>query len=144
MTDPDPRLPTGVAPRHYAIELEPDLEAATFAGSVAIDIVLTEPAGSIMLNAAELSVARARLCTPQDEAEELDFALDAESERLTLSRRHGTGEFASGPARLDISFTGVLNDQLHGFYTRQGRCSTSGCDLCGKSTAARQWAHDRS
>ena len=79
MTDPDPRLPTGVAPRHYAIELEPDLEAATFAGSVAIDIVLTEPAGSIMLNAAELSVARARLCTPQDEAEELDFALDAES-----------------------------------------------------------------
>ena len=116
MTDPDPRLPTGVAPRHYAIELEPDLEAATFAGSVAIDIVLTEPAGSIVLNAAELSVARARLCTPQDEAEELDFALDAESERLTLSRRHGTGEFASGPARLDISFTGVLNDQLHGFY----------------------------
>ncbi len=111
-----PRLPTGVAPRHYAIELEPDLEAATFAGSVAIDIVLTEPAGSIMLNAAELSVARARLCTPQDETEELDFALDAESERLTLSRRHGTGEFASGPARLDISFTGVLNDQLHGFY----------------------------
>ena len=116
MTDPDPRLPTGVAPRHYAIELEPDLDAATFAGSVAIDIVLTEPAGSIMLNAAELSVARARLCTPQDETEELDFALDAESERLTLSRRHGTGEFASGPARLDISFTGVLNDQLHGFY----------------------------
>ena len=116
MTDPDPRLPTGVAPRHYAIELEPDLEAATFAGSVAIDIVLTEPAGSIVLNAAELSVARARLCTPQDEAEELDFALDAESERLTLCRRHGTGEFASGPARLDISFTGVLNDQLHGFY----------------------------
>ena len=116
MTDPDLRLPTGVAPRHYAIELEPDLEAATFAGSVAIDIVLTEPAGSIMLNAAELSVARARLCTPQDEAEELDFALDAESERLTLSRRHGTGEFASGPARLEISFTGVLNDQLRGFY----------------------------
>ena len=116
MTDPDPRLPTGVAPRHYAIQLEPDLEAATFAGSVAIDIVITEPAGSIVLNAAELSVARARLCTPQDEAEELDFALDAESERLTLSRRHDTGEFASGPARLDISFTGVLNDQLHGFY----------------------------
>ncbi len=116
MTDPDPRLPTGVAPRHYAIELEPDLEAATFAGSVAIDIVITEPAGSIVLNAAELSVARARLCTPQAEAEELDFALNAESERLTLSRRHGTGEFASGPARLEISFTGVLNDQLHGFY----------------------------
>ena len=116
MTDPDPRLPTGVAPRHYAIELEPDLKAATFAGSVAIDIEVTEPSGTIMLNAAELSVARARLCTPQDEAEELDFALDAESERLTLSRRDGRSAFGAGPARLDISFTGVLNDQLRGFY----------------------------
>ncbi len=111
-----PRLPTGVAPRHYAIELEPDLEAATFAGSVAIDIDVTEPAGSIVLNAAELNIVNAQLDAAGDEAVELDCSLDEESERLTLSRRHGTGEFAAGPARLDISFTGVLNDQLHGFY----------------------------
>ena len=111
-----PRLPTGVAPRHYAIELEPDLEAATFAGSVAIDIDVTEPTGSIVLNAAELSIVNAQLDAAGDEAVELDCSLDEESERLTLSRRNGGGEFAAGPARLDISFTGVLNDQLHGFY----------------------------
>ena len=116
MTHSGPRLPGGVVPRHYAIELEPDLEAATFAGSVAIDIEVTEPSGAIVLNAAELSIVSAQLDSTGDEAVELDFALDEESERLTLSRRDGGGEFAAGPARLDIAFTGVLNDQLHGFY----------------------------
>ena len=111
-----PRLPGGVVPRHYAIELEPDLAAATFAGSVAIDIEVTEPSGAIVLNAAELSIVSAQLDSPGDGAVELDFSLDEESERLTLSRRDGGGEFAAGPARVDISFTGVLNDQLHGFY----------------------------
>ena len=60
MNDTATRLPTGAAPRHYAIELEPDLDAATFAGRVAIDIDVTEPMGSIVLNAAELSIVSAQ------------------------------------------------------------------------------------
>ena len=39
MADLDPyRLPTDVTPRRYALELAPDLDAATFAGTVAIDV----------------------------------------------------------------------------------------------------------
>ena len=116
MGDTATRLPTGIAPRHYTIELEPDLEAATFAGHVAIDIDVTEPVGSIVLNAAELSIVSAQLVAASGETVELDFEPHAESERLTLTRRDGTGQFAAGSARLDISFSGVLNDQLHGFY----------------------------
>ena len=111
-----PRLPAGIVPRHYAIELSPDLEAATFAGTVAIDIDIEERSAAIVMNAAELSIVSARLDTADAEALELDFALDAESERLTLSRRDGGGPFAPGSARLAIAFDGVLNDQLHGFY----------------------------
>ena len=110
-----PRLPAGVVPRHYAIELSPDLDAATFAGTVDIDIDIEERSAAIVMNAAELSIVSARLDTADTETLELDFALDAESERLTLSRRDG-GEFAPGSARLAIAFDGVLNDQLHGFY----------------------------
>ncbi|MYA84565.1 MAG: M1 family metallopeptidase [Acidimicrobiaceae bacterium] len=110
-----PRLPAGVVPRHYAIELSPDLDAATFAGAVAVDIDVEERSAAIVMNAAELSIVSARLDTADAEALELDFALDAEAERLTLSRRDG-GEFAPGSARLAIAFDGVLNDQLHGFY----------------------------
>jgi len=111
-----PRLPGGVVPRHYAIELSPDLQDATFAGNVAIDVDVTEPLESITLNAAELSIIGARLVTASGEAVELDPVLDAASERLILTRRGGSGRFAAGPARLDISFDGILNDQLHGFY----------------------------
>ena len=111
-----PRLPDGAVPRHYAIELSPDLEDATFAGSVAIDVDITEPLESITLNAAELSIIGARLVTASGEAVELDPVLDAESERLTMTRSDGSGPFAAGPARLDIAFDGVLNDRLHGFY----------------------------
>ena len=111
-----PRLPAGVVPRHYAIDLSPDLEDATFAGNVAIDVDIAEPLASITLNAAELSIISARLVTASGEAVELDPVLDAESERLTMTRRDGSGPFAAGRARLDISFDGILNDQLHGFY----------------------------
>ena len=111
------RLPGGVVPRHYAIELAPDLEGATFAGSVAIDVDVAAPVDSITLNAAELTIVGARLVAESGEAVELDSRLDAASERLILSRRGGgSGGFAAGPARLDISFEGILNDQLHGFY----------------------------
>ena len=116
MNDTATRLPTGAAPRHYAIELEPDLDAATFAGRVAIDIDITEPADSIVLNAAELSIVSAQLVAASGKAVELDFELHSDSERLTLTHLDETGPFAAGSARLDISFNGVLNDQLHGFY----------------------------
>ena len=110
------RLSRGVVPRHYAIELEPDLDAATFAGTVAIDIDITEPANAIVLNAAELSIVSARLFGAGAETVDLDYTLDSESERLRLYRRAGHGGFGPGPARLDIAFNGVLNDQLRGFY----------------------------
>ena len=116
MNDTATRLPTGAAPRHYAIELEPDLDAATFAGRVAIDIDVTEPADSIVLNAAELSIVSAQLVAASGKAAELGFELHSASERLTLTHLDGTGPFAAGSARLDISFNGILNDQLHGFY----------------------------
>ncbi len=112
----DQRLPRHAVPSHYEIELTPDLEAATFAGTVAIDVDVEEPVDSITLNAAELSIIGARLVTASGEAFELDSRLDAESERLTLTRHGGSDRFAAGPARLDISFDGILNDQLHGFY----------------------------
>ena len=111
-----PRLPGGVVPLHYDIELEPDLEAASFAGRVAIDIEVAEPSATIVLNAAELSIVSAQFCATGCEPVDLVHTCDEESERLTLSAPDGTGSLGPGPARLDISFTGVLNDQLHGFY----------------------------
>ena len=110
-----PRLPTDIVPRHYEIELAPDLDRATFAGSVAVDIDVLEPVAAIVCNAVELGIAGARL-EVGGVSLELDAVPDAGTERIRLTRRDGPDGFETGPARLHIEFSGVLNDQLRGFY----------------------------
>ena len=128
---PDPRLPTTAVPRHYEIELCPDLEAATFTGSVAVDIDIVEATSTIVCNAAELHIESASLAAvlvaadanaptvlaaAEKNCEKLDFTLDPDAERLTLERKNPDSVFAPGSVRLRISFSGVLNDRLKGFY----------------------------
>src|SRR3990170_2771099 len=60
MADLDPfRLPTDVTPRRYALELAPDLDAATFAGTADIDVEVHEQVDSVVLNALELDIDEA-------------------------------------------------------------------------------------
>ncbi len=47
---------------------------------------------------------------------ELHAVCDSAAERLILTRRGAPRVFKPGPARLRISFSGVLNDKLRGFY----------------------------
>ncbi len=111
------RLPAGVRPHAYRLVLVPDLAAATFSGDVEIDLTIEEPVTSIVLNAAELEITFAELndgdpdhgyaLTPSE------IALDEEEERATLTF---AAPLASGPATLHLSFTGILNDKLRGFY----------------------------
>ena len=103
------RLPRVVVPRRYELWLEPDLEAFAFAGSVGVDIDVVEPVGEIVLNAAELEIAGGDL----DGVALAGVDYDAEHERAVLR----LGEpVSAGAARLNLSFTGTLNDQLRGFY----------------------------
>ncbi|MCY3911084.1 MAG: M1 family metallopeptidase, partial [bacterium] len=103
------RLPRGVVPRRYELRLEPDLEAFTFAGTVGVDIEVLEPVDDIVLNAAELEINEGDL----DGVALAGIDYDDEHERAVL--RLG-GSASPGPARLNLSFTGTLNDQLRGFY----------------------------
>jgi puromycin-sensitive aminopeptidase len=107
------RLPYTVEPKRYSLHLVPDLEAATFAGDVDIDVVVRAPVTEIILNAAELAVSRAQFSREGSGPLDLVVHTDEETERLTL-RVPGTVE--PGPGRVTVEFTGVLNDKLHGFY----------------------------
>lgn len=55
------RLPTDVVPRHYSVELRPDLQAATFAGTLAVTIDVTSATRTVELNAVELQVQSANI-----------------------------------------------------------------------------------
>lgn len=103
------RLPRGVVPRRYELRLEPDLEAFSFAGTAEIDVEVREPVDEIFLNAADLEITGGELGGVALAGVEYD----AEHERAVLR----LGERAqTGSARLNLGFTGTLNDQLRGFY----------------------------
>ena len=114
---PEYLLPTSVRPHAYRLVLTPDLEAATFAGDVEIDVTIVEPTSTVTLNAAELEITFAELNDASPDAgyalAPTGIALDAAEERATLTFPE---PLPPGPATLHLGFTGILNDKLHGFY----------------------------
>src|SRR5580765_2122049 len=109
----DYRLPTMVVPSRYDIRLEPDLEAATFAGHETIAITVSEPVGEILLNAAELVIRSVSVQTTDGQTVEGSASLDETAERARLAF---PSPIPPGEHRLTLTFTGILNDRLHGFY----------------------------
>jgi puromycin-sensitive aminopeptidase len=99
------RLPASVLPHAYRLTLTPDLGAATFTGEVAIDVAIGVPTATVVLNAVEVGSSDSPLVAA--------VALDSAEERAILTFPE---DLPAGPATLRITFTGILNDKLHGFY----------------------------
>ena len=100
------RLPRTVLPSRYVVSLTPDLDAATFTGTVAIAAHATAAASEIVMNAIELDIASVSV-----NGVPASFSLHEESERLIID-----AAVTQGPCDIAISFTGILNDKLRGFY----------------------------
>ncbi|RPI23673.1 MAG: M1 family peptidase, partial [Actinobacteria bacterium] len=112
-TEADFRLPRTVVPSHYDLTLAPDLDTATFTGSVSAAIDVKEPVRAVVVNAIELEISSATLVSPNGERLEAVVTYDEPMQRAILT----LGAVADpGPWRLEADFTGTLNDQLHGFY----------------------------
>lgn len=107
------RLSDEVLPRRYQLSLIPHLEEATFDGHVEIDLDIVETVEAIVLNAIDLTFHHVILKREDGSRLPCTVALDEETERATIS----TGApVAPGKATLAISFSGILNDLLTGFY----------------------------
>lgn len=105
------RLPSNVTPRHYVLRIDPDIEAETFTGSVAIEIEIDQPCSEITLNSEALTISAVSVATPGSEPIAVAFSIDDELQRLTL-----TGDFAAGDAVVSCSFSGAFDENLVGFY----------------------------
>ncbi len=106
------RLPTNAIPTHYTLTLAPDLKTATFTGVEKIDVNIAQPTSSITLNAAEIkfeSVAIVSGGTRQTGT----VTLDADKQQATFTFPNTV---AAGTAVLEIHYTGILNNELRGFY----------------------------
>ena len=106
------RLPQSVHPEHYTLTLAPDLKAATFTGNETIDVVLSAPATSIALNAADIEFQSVTV-TAAGGMQTASVALDKDKEQAIFSVPQ---QIPAGPATLNIAYTGILNDKLRGFY----------------------------
>lgn len=109
MSDNPERLPGTTRPNSYRIELSPDLDAATFAGSVDISIDVASPVDALVLNAVDLHIDVARL----DGTRDLLVELDPATERVTFTPDE---IIQPGTVELHVEFRGELNDKLVGFY----------------------------
>ncbi|MGI9644658.1 MAG: M1 family metallopeptidase [Ilumatobacteraceae bacterium] len=102
------RLPTDAAPSRYDVRLRPDLESATFAGEVTIQIDVGGTLDRLVLNAAELDITACQV-----DGHDATWELDEGTERMIVT----PASTLSGPdTTLTIRFDGVLNDLLRGFY----------------------------
>jgi puromycin-sensitive aminopeptidase len=112
------RLPRDVLPQHYSLVFEPDFDRAAFTGEGSVELTVHAPTTELVLNAAELEIDDARLFPSDGEpvTPVITYRADEEQVVLELGR-----ELAPGPCRLEMRFSGKLNDLLRGFYRSKYR-----------------------
>ena len=106
------RLPETVVPVHYDLTVEPDLAKATFAGRVGIDVMLKAPSTTIVLNAAEITFGQVEIVAA-GKTQAAVVTLDAPKEQATFTVPVA---IPAGKARIQITYQGILNDDLRGLY----------------------------
>ncbi len=112
-TGPARQLPNTVIPEKYRLFLTPDLQDFTFEGHVEIDVNVNSATTEIVLNAAELTLHEASITQGDTRIPASSIATDEDAETATINL---SSEAVPGPANLTISYQGILNDQLKGFY----------------------------
>ncbi|KAJ8603570.1 hypothetical protein MRB53_042113 [Persea americana] len=108
-------LPTNVRPTHYDLVVEPDLDKFTFHGTVSIDLDVLEDSTSISLNTVDIEIEKATIHTSSDAIFSVpDLSYDKSLQATTLSFNDTLA--AKSKAKLQIKFTGIINDEMAGFY----------------------------
>ncbi|XP_074597724.1 puromycin-sensitive aminopeptidase-like isoform X2 [Brevipalpus obovatus] len=111
---PFERLPTTVVPSFYNITLKPDLVDLTFTGSENVSIQIKESLNEIVLNVEDLVINEAAYTASGcDERAEGEVSIDSDNQ---VARIKFIKNLQPGSGTLYMSFTGILNDQMKGFY----------------------------
>ena len=104
------KLPKSVVPTHYAIELAPNLQSLSIAGSEVVDIDVREPNSRVVLGAVNIEIAEASL---DGGAKPAQISLDAVAETATLDF---VSAIAPGRHKLRLAFTAKINSFGRGLF----------------------------
>jgi aminopeptidase 2 len=108
-------LPKNVKPVHYDLTLEPDFEKFTYEGTVTIDLDVAEDTTSISLNTNELTIHSAQVSEGDktvSESPKVSTDHDTQTTKFSFDQTIPGGS----KAKLTIVFSGILNDNMAGFY----------------------------
>ncbi len=103
------RLSNDIVPHEYFLTIHPDLSTFTFKGEEEIVLDLRQPTKSIKLHADELEISSATY----NGSAMGNVLFDSKTETATINFSE---ELPQGVGRLSLSFTGILNDKMRGFY----------------------------
>lgn len=105
------RLPKTVIPINYKLHIQPNLEQFTFDGTVMINLQINSPTDTIILNSKKLTIKSVLF-----ENELVKFKNNNEDEIIIITIPLINVIKNSGLYDLTIIFSGILNDQMEGFY----------------------------
>src|SRR5207302_1323699 len=106
------RLPKLAEPDDYRIIFAPNFDKDNFTGDETIQVRLLKPTSNVVLNSLEIDFQEAGV-TSGGATQVAKVAFDKEKETATLSLEK---PLPPGPATIHIRYTGILNDELRGFY----------------------------
>jgi aminopeptidase N len=106
------RLSDAVIPEHYTLWFAPDLATQTFRGRATIRAVVTQSSNSITLHSAELEFGEVKI-TSSGRTQVARVTTNPEAETATFTVPQ---QLSEGPVTIEVTYNGVLNDKLRGFY----------------------------
>ncbi|MFN2540780.1 MAG: M1 family metallopeptidase [Chthoniobacterales bacterium] len=105
------KLPKQVVPTDYAVRIVPNIDKFTFTGSETVNVNVRGPVREIVLNVADLEVASASLDDKSVPAEAIK--IDNQNELLRIAL---TSELSPGSHKLQLNFSGKINEHGRGLY----------------------------
>jgi aminopeptidase N len=103
------KLPKTVVPDSYQIDIVPDLQKLTLTGHETVELKFRQPADSITLNQAGLTLGKATLETG-------DAATVANDDKAQTATLKFTKQIPAGPHTLTIDYTGPIPNTPAGIY----------------------------
>ncbi len=106
------RLPEVALPDNYKLTFTPDLDKATFEGDETIALHVLKPTAEITLNAADIDFHEVSI-TAAGATQKAKVTPEKDKEMVVLAVEK---PLAAGAATVHITYSGILNNEMRGFY----------------------------
>ncbi|MES1919340.1 Aminopeptidase 2 mitochondrial, variant 2 [Bonamia ostreae] len=106
-------LPSTIIPSKYRLSLIPNMTDFTYSGKVIVDLHAKQPVNQIKLHSADLEFKNVEF-SQSDHNKKIDVS------KISFDSAEETAEIpttvSQGDGTLKIEFSGLINDQMKGFY----------------------------